>query len=269
MALLKGAEIIFDYLIKEKVPYMFGVPGHGVMGLVDVLPPRQDKIKVIIVHHEQAAGFMADAYFRIAQRPVATFASVGPGAANLPIALANALMDSSAYLAITGNVATNQFNRGTFQETHRYFQADFPSVVRPYVKRSFQVVRAEMLPRALQQAFTMMTRGRPGPVNLDVPFDVFQEEAEVELPDPGEWREGIDSRIAASPEAVRRTLDALLAAERPVILVGNGAVLSEAEEEVRALAEALDIPVANAPMGMSVMDADHPLALGSTGRDGT
>ena len=212
---------------------------------------------------------MADAYFRIAHRPVATYTSCGPGSANMPIALANAMMDDSAFLAITGNVATNQFNRGTFQEVHHHYQADFPTTIRPYVKRSFQATRPEMLPLMMRQAFTTMLTGRPGPVNVDVPYDVFLETDRGRSSlTPALWREGIDARSGASPEAVQRTLDELVGAKRPVILVGNGATLSEAGEEVRALAEALNIPVAYSPQGIGVMDADHALTLGSVGRDG-
>ncbi len=268
MAKLRGADIIVDALIKEKVPYIFGVMGHGVVGLLESLSERQDKIKAVGTHHEQVAGHMADAYFRIAHRPVATYTSCGPGSANMPMALANAMMDDSAFLAITGNVATSQFNRGTFQEAYRYYQADFPSTIRPYVKRSFQAARPEMLPLMMRQAFSTMLTGRPGPVNLDVPYDVFQEKTEAEVIDPALWREGIDNRSGATPEAVQRTLDELVNAKRPVILVGNGAALSEASEEVRALAEALNIPVAYSPMGVGVMAADHALTLGSVGRDG-
>jgi len=268
MAKLRGADIIVDTLIREKVPYVFGVMGHGVYGLMDVLAERQGEIKAVGTHHEQVAGHMADAYFRIAHRPVATYTSCGPGSANIPIALANAMMDDSAFLAITGNVATNQFSRGTFQEVHHHYQADFPSTIRSYVKRSFQAVRPEMLPLMMRQAFATMLTGRPGPVNVDVPYDVFSERTEAEVPDSALWREGIDSRSGASPEAVRRTLDELVGAKRPVILVGNGATLSEASAEVRALAEALNIPVAYTPMGVGVMDADHALTLGAVGRDG-
>ena len=265
-----GGDIVVEYLIKEKVPYVFGVPGHGIFGLMEALDDRKDQIKSIGVHHEQAAGHMADAYYRVAHRPVATFTSCGPGSTNIPMALANAMMDASAFLAITGNVATSQFGRGAFQETYRYYQADYPSVIRPYVKRSFQVTRTDMLPFALRQAFKTMTTGRPGPVNIDIPYNVFMEDAgEVEVPDPGRWREGIDTRMGASPEAVQRALEALVAAERPVILAGNGAVLSEAEQEVRAVAEALNIPVANTALGIGVMAPDHPLALGPIGRDGS
>ena len=130
--------------------------------------------RTLSVHHESAAGFIADAYYRIRHQPLATFTSVGPGTANLPVALGSAFMDASAFLAITGNVPTTQFNRAPFQETGRYYQADTPAVLRPYVKRSFQATRADQLPLMLRQAFAAMLGGRPGPVHLDVPLDVFR-----------------------------------------------------------------------------------------------
>jgi len=268
--MMRGGELIAEYLIKERVPYVFGLCGHGIVGLMDALGSRADRIKMIGVHHEQIAGYMADAYYRVAHRPAATFTSCGPGSVNLAIALACAMLDSSALVAITGNVPTTQWNRGPFQETYRHHQADFPSVIRPYVKRSFQVPRAEMLPLALRQAFKTAVTGRPGPVNVDVPLDVFAEEAPgVTVPDPEAWWHGIDPRPGSSPEVARRALELLVAAERPVILVGNGAVLSEAAAEVRRLAELLGAPVANTPQGAGVMDADHPFAVGVVGRNGT
>ncbi len=278
MATRTGADVIFEYLNKEKVPYLFGAPGHGVMGFMAALPPSQlnspaaqaGNVKVMTVHHEQVAGFMADAYYRVAGRPVATFSSCGPGSANIPISLANAMMDESAFLAITGNVATNQFNRGTFQEVYRFYQADFPTTVRPYVKRSYQVTSTDMLPLALRQSFKLMKTGRPGPVHLDVPYDIFGQDATgVETPDPQLWHGGIDARVGGSPEAVRRTLRELVSAQRPVMLVGNGAVLAEAGEEIKAVSELLEIPVAYSPLGIGVLGADHPLCLGSVGRNGS
>ena len=179
---MKGAEIIVEHLIRERVPYVFGLCGHGILGLLDALCERRDRIKTISVHHESAAALMADAWFRVRQEPVATFTSCGPGSANLPVGVASAFMDSSAFLAITGDVPTSQWNRGPFQESGRHFQGDFVNVLRPYVKRSFQPTRAEMLPLALRQAFDLMRSGRPGPVHLDVPLNVFVEKAEVEEP---------------------------------------------------------------------------------------
>ena len=149
-ATLKGAEYIADFLIEQGVPYVFGLCGHGILGLLDGLFDRQDGIKTISVHHESVAAFMADAYFRVKQQPVATYTSCGPGSTNLIVAIAGAFADSSAMLNITGNVPTGQWNRGPFQESGKYFQGDFVNVIRPYVKKSFQPTRPEMLPLALR-----------------------------------------------------------------------------------------------------------------------
>ena len=126
----KGAEFIVDFLAREKIPYVFGICGHGNVGLLDALLRGPDQIKLVSPRHEQTAGHMADAYFRVKHQPVATLTSCGPGSANLVMALAVALTDSSAFLAITANVPTSQFNRSPFQELNRHNQADFPNVVR-------------------------------------------------------------------------------------------------------------------------------------------
>lgn len=263
-----GGGLIVEYLIREGVPYVFGLCGHGNVGLLDALYDRTDAITTISTRHEQTAGHMADAYYRVTHRPVATLTSCGPGSANMPIALACAFMDSSALLAITANVPTSQFNRAAFQESYRHFQADFPSVIRPYVKRSWQPTRADMLPTALRQAFATMLDGRPGPVNLDVPFNVFQEPAEGEIPEPAAWRGGISTRSGGDPEAVRRAVEALQDARRPLIYVGHGVALSEAGPELTALAQRLRIPVIYSPNGFGTLDMTDPLALGFVGRNG-
>ena len=138
----KGGDLIAEFLVKEKVPYVFGICGHGNVGLLDPLYQVRDRVKLISPRHEQTAAHMADGYFRVKHKPVATLTSTGPGSANLIMALAVAQTDSSALLAITANVPTSQFNRGPFQELNRHNQADFPNVIRPVVKRSFQPSRA-------------------------------------------------------------------------------------------------------------------------------
>src|SRR3984885_11426111 len=252
----KGAAYIADFLIQQKVPYVFGVCGHGILGLLDGLFDRQEEIKTISVHHEAAAGFMAEAYFRITQKPVATFTSCGPGSANLILAIAAAFADSSAMLNITGNVPTGQWNRGPFQETGKYFQGDFVNVVRPYVKRSFQPTRADMLPLALRQAFALMTNGRPGPVNIDIPLNVFVEPVdETVAAVDNHWPAAEWSRPAADPASVDEALRLLQNAQRPVIVVGHGVELSRAEPELLALAEKKRLSVATTPLGTGVLDA--------------
>ena len=189
-----GAQMLVEYLAKERVEYAFGVCGHGIIGFLDALYDRRDTIRTITAHDEQVAGFMADAYYRLRHRPAITYSSCGPGSLNLTMAVANAFYDSSAFLAVTGNVPTQQFNRGPFQESGRYFQGDFANVMRPYVKRTFQAFRPEMVPLIARQAFSLMTTGRPGPVHVDVPLNVFVERADVEIPEPELWRLGISDR---------------------------------------------------------------------------
>lgn len=148
------------------------------------------------------------------------------------------------------------------------FQAEFPAVIRPYVKRSWQPTRVEMLPTALRQAFATMLGGRPGPVDVDVPFDVFKEEGVVDLPEPGAWRRGISSRSGGDPEDVRRVFELLLTARRPLLFVGHGVALAGAGAELTALARRLQVPVIFSPDAFGALDMTDPLAVGFVGRNG-
>lgn len=266
MTKMKGGELIVDYLIKQKVPYVFGICGHGNVGILDALYDRQDEIKLISPRHEQCAGHMADGYFRVKHEPVATLTSTGPGSANMVMPLVTALSDSSAMLAITANVPTSQENRAPFQELYAHNQADFAQVLRPVVKRSFQPSRVDMLPLALRQSFNTMLTGRPGPVNIDVPYNVFQEEAEVET--PADAHEYGSHRPAVSESDLLAALDLIAAANRPVFFIGHGATLSDAGPELTELQKRLGLPVITSPNGMGCVPADDPLTLGFVGRNG-
>jgi acetolactate synthase I/II/III large subunit len=265
---LNGAQVIVDYLVQEKTPHVFGLCGHGNIQFIDALFERKHDITTISVHHESVAGFMADVYYRVSGRPTATFTSCGPGSANLPISLANAFLDSVPFMAVTGNVPTSQFNRGAFQEMYRHYQADFPSTVRTICKKVFQPTRGEMVPLAVRQAWKTMVTGRPGPVVLDVPFDVFMEAAAEEAPKPEEWRANISCRCGADPDGVVKAVDMLLSAERPTIIVGQGVRYGGASDELLKLAERLQIPVAASASGLGAIDTHHPLSLGLVARGG-
>jgi len=266
MPRMKGAELITEYLIANGIPYVFGICGHGNVGMLDPLYQARDRIKLISPRHEQVAVHMADAYFRVRHEAVATLTSCGPGSCNIIMPLACALTDSSALLSITANVPTSQFNRSPFQEINRHYQADFVNIVRPVVKRSFQPSRVDMLPLALRQAMTTMLSGRAGPVNVDVPFNVFQEEDDVELPLPAARLNA--QRSGVSPEDVARALSMILAARRPVLFIGHGVALSEASSELTAFAGTLGIPIISSPNGMGCIDMTEPLSLGFIGRNG-
>lgn len=267
MTKVKGGELIAEHLIRSGMPYVFGICGHGNVGMLDALYDRKDEITMISPRHEQTAGHMADAYYRVSHQPVATLTSCGPGSANIPMSLACAQADSSAFLAITANVPTSQFNRAPFQETYMHGQANFPDSIKPFVKRSFQPSRVEMLPLALRQATNLLTSGRPGPVNLDVPYNLFQEEADVEL-DPMN-RAGVANRPGASTEAISTVVDLLLQASSPLVFVGHGVTLSEAGPELTELQHRLQIPQVASPNGMGTLDMTDPLSLGFIGRNGT
>ena len=264
----RGADVIVDYLVQQRVPYLVGLCGHGILGLLDAAYDRQGEIRTISTHDERIAGFIADAYYRVSGRPIATYTSCGPGSVNILMAIAGAMYDSSAMLAITGNVPTSQFNRGPFQESGKYFQGDFHGVIRHYVKRSYQAVRPEMLPLMLSQAFALMTSGRPGPVNLDVPLNVFVEEVANDVTVPG-WRPEAVAPPAPSAQALRQAAALLAGADRPIILTGNGAQAPRARTLIRELARALAIPVVTTPLGKGVLDETDDLCLGPTGRNGT
>jgi acetolactate synthase-1/2/3 large subunit len=271
---LNGAELIADYLVRSRVPYVVTLCGHGDIGMLDALRARRDEIGTISVHHEAAAGFIADAYYRVRRSPLATLTSCGPGSAQLLVALGAALMDSSAMLAITGNVPATQFGRAPFQELGRHYQADFPSAVRPYVKRAFQATRTDQLPVMLPQALAATMSGRPGPVNLDVPLNVFAEPAPAGVLPVG----GPPPRSGAAPDDVSRVMELLLAARRPVIVVGQGAAdglapgdqamtVGRLTADLSALSAEAGIPVVSSPAGKDLGPGE--LYLGPAGRNGT
>ena len=264
---MKGGELIAQFLVQENIPYVFGICGHGNVGLLDELYHVRDEVKLISPRHEQTAAHMADAYFRIKHQPVATLTSCGPGSANIVMGMATALSDSSAILALTANVPTQQFNRGPFQEINRHFSADFPSVLKPVVKRSFQPTRVDMLPLTLRQAIEIAVSGRPGPVQIDIPFNIFQEEADVQL-EPSSHSK-TRKRSGADPADIDKALTMLGAAQRPVIFIGHGVTLAEAGPELMELVERLTIPVISSPNGMGCIPMAHPLSLGFIGRNGT
>jgi len=264
---MKGGELIAQFLVQEKIPYVFGICGHGNVGLLDELYHVRDEVKLISPRHEQTAAHMADAYFRIKHQPVATLTSCGPGSANIVMGMATALSDSSAILALTANVPTQQFNRGPFQEINRHFNADFPSVLKPVVKRSFQPTRVDMLPLTLRQAIEIAVSGRPGPVQIDIPFNIFQEEADVQL-EPSSHSK-TRKRSGADPTDIDKALTMLGAAQKPVIFIGHGVTLAEAGPELMELVERLTIPVISSPNGMGCIPMGDPLSLGFIGRNGT
>lgn len=263
-----GGELIADYLIEQGVPYVCGIPGHGDMGIFDAFKDRAQQITVLQARHEQSAGHIADAYFRACGQPLATLTSIGPGSANLTMALATAYVDSQAVISITGGVQSYMDGTGVLQELERQHDADFPSVLRPVVKRGFSVHRVDQLPRALHRAFNVALGGRPGPVHIDVPIDVQARSGEGHMLDQGAHRP-THPHPHPNPDGIEQIAQALIEAQRPVILAGGGCIQAGAHAELRRVAELAQAPVLATMMGKGVFPEDHPLAAEHTGANGT
>jgi acetolactate synthase-1/2/3 large subunit len=262
---IKGADIIAEYMMKEKIPYMIGYAGHGAIGLLDSFFDKQDDIKIVWPRIETACGFMADAYFRVTKQPLPVYVSTGPGPALATCAVANAFYDSSAFLQITGQAPTVQFDSGALQEQYRYHQADFSSAIRNYVKQSYQATSPGQIAAFLPKAFKLMKTGRPGPVHLEIPYDVYGMEEEVCIGEPADWSDSVAWRTGAEAETIAKILRMLTKTKRPLILAGGGVNHSSAQAELREFAEKMNIPVITSLMGKSSIPETHPLCLGVNG----
>jgi len=265
MAEIRGCDLVVEYLIKEKVPYLFGYAGHGAVGLLDGVYNHRDELEIIFPRIESAAGYMADAYFRATGDVIPVYTSTGPGPMLLTVAMGNAFYDSSAFIAITGQVATNQYDSGALQEEYRHYQADYPSMAKVITKRSYQAHSVEDLGKFLPKAFKLARTGRPGPVHIDVPYDLWIRTADVEVPEPEERSLQLNWRTPGSPEAVAKALEMLKKARRPLILAGGGVLLSDASEELATFAEHVNVPVYSTFMGKGVLSYRHDLYLGIAG----
>ncbi len=172
---LTGGEIVRDRLLAEGVPYLVGIPGHGIVAMLDAFRTSNDQIKILQVRHEQCAVHLADGYYRVAGKPLAVFTSIGPGALNTAIGLGASYVDSTAVLVISGETHTYMEGRGVLQELERKRPADLPSVLESLVKASYRPRTQRELFDDLASAFRVMTTGRPGPAFISLPMDVQAE----------------------------------------------------------------------------------------------
>ncbi len=260
---LTGARIIAEYLVAQGVSYAVGIPGHGSWLLVDAIADHHPQIELVQAMHEQGAVHLADGYYRASGRPLMAFTSIGPGAANTVMGMATAYVDSTAVLLVTGSVHTHMRGRGVLQELERRHDADFPRVMEGVTKRWWQPSRAADMPQVMQRAFNEMVTGRPGPVHIDVPMDVQAESADVTVPLPAQ-REAA-GRVRPDAGLVTRAAELLARAKRPVIVVGGGAITSEAGSELVSLAERCGAFVVTTWMGKGAIAEDHELFAGPIG----
>lgn len=260
IATMEGCRALTRALESEGVSVIFGLPGGAIMPVYDAL--LDSGMRHILVRHEQSAAHMADGYARASGKVGVCMSTSGPGATNLVTGIANAYLDSSPMVAITGQVPTPQIGRDAFQEV------DIVGITTPISKYNFQVRRASEIPAVVKTAFYVASDGRPGPVLIDIPKDVQTETSEINFNSQLLVRA---RRNNSDPDLilVKKAAEALATAERPFILAGGGVRISNAYQELRALSELLSAPVGTSLMGKGCFPEDHPLSLGMVGMHGT
>lgn len=263
MELLSGGEMLIRAIADEGVDYVFGYPGGAVLHIYDALF-KQDKVQHILVRHEQAAGHMADAYSRSTGRTGVVLVTSGPGATNTVTPIATAYMDSIPMVIISGQVATHLIGEDAFQET------DMIGVSRPIVKHSFQVRHASEIPAIIKKAFYIASSGRPGPVVIDIPKDATNpaEKFAYEYPEKVKLRSYQPPGRGHSGQ-IRKAIDELVLAKRPVIYSGGGVIQGNASGLLTELAHRLGFPVTNTLMGLGGFPGSDEQFLGMLGMHGT
>lgn len=258
---ITGAEALIRGLIAEDVNLVFGYPGGYIIPVFDKLYDYTDRITNILTRHEQGAMHAAQGYARTSHRPGVVIVTSGPAATNLITGLSDAMMDSTPLVVITGQAPSSMLGTDAFQET------DVMGITQPITKWSYQIRHAKDVEWALSRAFHIATTGRPGPVVLD-----FTKDAQIELTESSYSRCRFIRSYISRPEVadveVQRLADMINSARRPLILAGQGITISEAEQQLTALAEKADIPVAATLLGLSAMPSDHPLFMGMLGMHG-
>ena len=258
---LRGAEIFVRALADEGVEYMFGYPGGAVLHIYDEVF-KQDKVKHILVRHEQGATHAADGYARATGKPGVVLVTSGPGATNCVTGIATAYMDSSPLVVFTGQVSTHLIGNDAFQEV------DCIGITRPCVKHNFLVERVEDLATTIKKAFYVATTGRPGPVVVDIPKDVTANVTEYVYPAAVEMR-SYRPTLKGHPGQIKKAAQLITAARRPMIYSGGGVILDGASKELTRFARLLGYPVTNTLMGLGAYPGTDPQFVGMLGMHGT
>ena len=257
---MNGGQMVCESLIREGVDVIFGLPGGAILPLYQTLP-EFPQLRHILVRHEQGAAHAADGYARVTGRPGVAWATSGPGATNLVTGIATAQMDSVPMVVITGQVGRAAIGSDAFQE------CDTTGITLPITKHNYLVMSAEEIPRVIKEAFYIANTGRPGPVLVDIPKDVFTEVAEFVYPDEIDLP-GYNPTLKPHSGQVRRAAKLIEEAERPVILAGHGVIISRAYDELLELAEKAQIPVITTLLGVSSFPTGHVLSAGWPGMHG-
>ncbi len=261
MTMMTGAEIVIRCLQEEKVDYVFGYPGGSVLHIYDELF-KQDQVKHILVRHEQAAVHAADAFSRSTQRVGVAMVTSGPGATNAVTGIATAYMDSIPLVVISGQVPTTYIGQDAFQE------CDTVGITRPCVKHNFLVKDVRDLAATIKKAFYIASTGRPGPVVVDVPKDITAAKCKFEYPTEVKLR-SYNPVVKGHLGQIKKAVQLLMGAKRPMIYTGGGVILSNASEQLTRLTRLLGFPITNTLMGLGAYPGTDRQFLGMPGMHGT
>ena len=259
---------IVRYLEARDVEHVFGLCGHTNIALLAALE-KSDRISFVNVRHEQIAAHAADGYARVTKRAGVVLTHLGPGLTNAATGVANAALDSIPLVVIAGDVPTHYFGKHPHQEINLHADAAQYEIYRPFVKRAWRVDRPHLIAEVLDKAFTLAESGRPGPVLVDVPMDVFSAEVDIASFDKVVGSTRALAKPSLDEAAGERIVRNLLDAERPVLYVGGGIIAADASAELAEFAELLSLPIAHSLMGKGAVSDDNPLVLGMTGFWGT
>ncbi len=258
------ADLIVDYLARRDVKYIFGLCGHTVIGMLDALS-RSGKVKYISNRHESVASTAADGYARVTHKASVVMCHLGPGITNVLTGVANAAFDSIPMVVFAGDIPSYYYGKHPHQEVNMHGDATQYRLLEPVCKRCWRVDDPEALPDILDKAFRLAESGRPGPVLIDMPMDIWSREIEEDLFARTYKDCHVTSKPALDPEAAKAIAKELVEAKNPVIHAGGGILLAQASNELAALAEFLDIPISRTLMGQGCVSDKHPLLVGQTG----
>ena len=262
------ANQMVKYLEDRGIDHIFGLCGHTVIAFLAALE-KSEKIRFINVRHEQIASHAADGFARVTKKASVMLSHLGPGLTNAATGVANAALDSIPMVVIAGDVPSHYFGKHPHQEVNMHADGSQWEIYRPFVKRAWRVERPELIPEVLEKAFALAESGRPGPVLVDIPMDVFSKEVDVALFERLRSNTKKILKPSIDEETAEKIVRAMAEAKRPVIYAGGGVISADASKELQEFVDYFDIPVAHSLMGKGALSDDHALAMGMTGFWGT
>jgi acetolactate synthase-1/2/3 large subunit len=261
------AQLLVKYLEGRGVEHIFGLCGHTNIAVLAAL--ENSSIRFVNTRHEQIAAHAADGYARASRKTGVVLSHLGPGLTNAATGVANAALDSIPMVVLAGDVPSHYYGKHPHQEVNLHADASQFEIYRPFVKRAWRVERPALLPEIVDKAFHLAESGRPGPVLISVPMDIFSAEAPATLFDKVKANSLAYQKPSIDDTTAQRIVNALLRARKPALYVGGGVLLADAAEELRAFVDHLGVPVAHSLMGKGALPDDHALTLGMTGFWGT